>query len=337
MLKEKILRSIAKLSLDLSGSRVLTEAATGNYAVTPVIAAAAGADVTAFTRDSPYGSIADVEQQTEMLAESLNLPKAKLKIATDISTVDLRVFDIVTNCGFVRPINREFISKLSSSCVIPLMYEPWEVRDEDIDLEACAEKGIKVYGTSEADSRLRIMEYIGYTVLHFLLARKLSPFSANVLTIGCPQFASSIGTVLERNNYKYRSVTSYDEQINVSEFNAVVVAEFADDRLLVGPGRSAYINLSEIRPDAYLIHIAGNVDLTNAAFAYTPVEPRPFRYMSYTADFIDSQAVVDLHAAGLKVGEGMLKANQLGLCGGEYKQFMEDKYPALAFENERYW
>lgn len=336
MFKDKILRSIKKLNLDLSGCRVLTEAATGNYVVTPVIAAVAGADVTAISRDSVYGSISEVKQQTEILAGYFNLGK-RLKIEKDISKIDLKAFDIVTNCGFVRPINSNFISKLSPGCVIPLMYEPWEVRDEDIDLKACREKQIKVYGTNEADPRLRTMEYIGYTVLYFLLTRKLSPFGANVLILGCPQFVRPVVDVLNRNNYECKPVTDYEDDIDFRGYEAIVVAEFADDRLIIGSSVDAIFNINKIPGDAFVIHIAGNVDFKDANFCYTPETPKPFRRMSYTTDFIDPQAVIDLHAAGLKVGEGMLKANRLGLCGDEYKMFMEDNYPALAIDNERYW
>lgn len=336
MLRERISGSIKKLELDLKGRRILTEAATGNYVVTPVIAASAGAEVMAYTRDSAYGTAATVKNQTAALADEMNV-SSRLRIITDIAGIDLRCFDIVTNCGFLRPIDRDFISRLSPGSVIPLMYEPWEFRDGEIDLEACLERGIKVYGTNEADPRLRIMEYIGYAALYFLLARKLSPFSANILVLGCEQFVGPTIAVLERNGYAFRPVTAYDERVDVSGFNAVVVVEFADDRLLIGPGSSAYINLNDINPEAYVIHIAGNVNFTGAAFAFTPDKPRPFRYMSYTTDFIDPQAVIDLHTAGLKVGEGLLAANRLGLRGGAYKHFMETNYPALAFDNERLW
>jgi hypothetical protein len=52
------------LELDLSGWTVLTEAASGPYVVTPVIAALAGAKrVLALTRDSHHGSVETVMRQ----------------------------------------------------------------------------------------------------------------------------------------------------------------------------------------------------------------------------------------------------------------------------------
>ena len=59
--------------------------------------------------------------------------------------------------------------------------------------------------------------------------------------------------------------------------------------------------------------------------------------MSFTTDYIDNRAVIDLHTAGLKVVEGMLKANELALDSEDYKIFMEDNYPALSFNEKKYW
>lgn len=323
-----IRHAIEKFELNLKGIRVLTEAATGNYVVTPVIAAVAGASVTAYTRDSSYGSVTEVRRQTTALSDAMGVTD-RIKIVTDLAETDLRSFQVVTNCGFLRPLNRDFISALSPECVIPLMYEPWEFRDGEIDLDACREKGISVYGTDESDPRLRTMEYIGFTTLYFLLAHKLSPFSANVLLLGCDQFVRPVAAVLKQNGYAFKSVTSHEERVDLREINAIVIVEFSDDRLLIGPDSSAYIQLQDIPPEAYVIHIAGNVNLNGAEFAYTPECPRPFRYMSYTTDFIDPRAVIDLHTSGLKIGEGMLHARQKGLSGSEYKQIMEAHYPAL--------
>ena len=62
-------RAIATTELDLSGLTVLTEAATGAYATTAVVAAMAGAArVYAFAKPSRHGSVADVEAEVLKLA-----------------------------------------------------------------------------------------------------------------------------------------------------------------------------------------------------------------------------------------------------------------------------
>ena len=57
--------------------------------------------------------------------------------------------------------------------------------------------------------------------------------------------------------------------------------------------------------------------------------------MSFTTDFIDPKAIVDLHTAGFLVGEGMVKAHKLGLKNGKYDSFVQSNYPALAFKDEK--
>ncbi|WP_156952309.1 hypothetical protein [Bradyrhizobium sp. WSM1743] len=55
--------AIARMELDLSGLTVLTEAASGAYAVTAVLAGMAGAKhVYAFTKTGRHGTVADVRR-----------------------------------------------------------------------------------------------------------------------------------------------------------------------------------------------------------------------------------------------------------------------------------
>lgn len=67
-LKNLIREAIAFTELNLSGLVVLTEAASGPYVVTPVVAALAGADeVYGLTHDSQYASAKSVIAQTRAL------------------------------------------------------------------------------------------------------------------------------------------------------------------------------------------------------------------------------------------------------------------------------
>jgi hypothetical protein len=59
------------MRIDLSGAVVVTEAATGAYAVTPVLAAMAGAEfVVGVTRETRYGTADEVRRQTYELARA---------------------------------------------------------------------------------------------------------------------------------------------------------------------------------------------------------------------------------------------------------------------------
>lgn len=331
---EKIKTSIKKFNLDLTNKNILTEAASGNYVVTPIIAALAGAKVMAVTKTSKYGTIEEIKEQTYSLAKQFDIEKM-IKIVENKEEIDFKKFDIVTNTGFVRPINKKIIDKLSSDCVIPLMWEPWEFRKEDLDLEYCNKKGIKVYGTNESDSRLQTMKYIGFCVLDFLLKNKMTPFSTKLLILGNKLFVNPIIDVIDKLNYEFTCISKYNEKIDVSKYQAIIFAENEINEELLGV--DGYILKSDINPNHYLIHICGNVDFNGLDCKVNINQPANFGYMSFTTDYIDNQAVIDLHTAGLKVAEGMLKANKLNLSKDEYKFFMESHYPALSFENEKYW
>lgn len=333
-LVEKIQNSIDKFSLDLKGKIVLTEAATGNYVVTSIIAAISGASVKAITRKSKFGSIKEVFKQTYDLAKLFNVEE-NIQIIRSYSEVDLSTVDILTNTGFNRPINLKLIEKLSAKCVIPLMWEPWEYREGEIDIEACVKKGIKVYGTNESDSRLGTMLYIGYIILHFLLENKFTPFSSKILIIGDKHFGGAIANILGQNKYVYSWISNYTGSIDATKFDIIIFAEHQNKILLLG--EEGYINNREIKFSTLLIHIAGNVDYSGLSCQKIPKNPAKYGYMSFTSDYIDNMAVIDLHTAGLKVAEGMIKANKLNFKKIDYRDFMITNYPALAFEDEKYW
>lgn len=333
----KIRKSIEKFDLDLHGTSVLTEAATGNFVVTSVIAALAGADVWAYTKATRYGTIDEVTRQTLDLASQAGVD-GKIKIIDSLDEVPWAKINIVTNCGHLRPIDSAFIARLSSHCVIPLMWEPWEYRAEELDLEACCSKGIKVYGTDESDPRLLTMEYIGFVVLYILFQHSLSPYSARALLVGCPKFIEPIRRVLHENHYSIHSVTDYESEMipDLDSFDVIVLAEHERDKLLIDD-RGWLLERHRINSETLVVHVCGNVHFPNSKVNFFPQFVRPFGYMSLTPDYVDPMAVVDLHTAGLIVAKGMLEANKKGLSPEGYKQFMERNYPSLAFDNKRYW
>jgi len=329
--------SFHKFQINLQGKTVLTEAATGNYVCTPIIAAMAGAKVYAIAKESKYGTIDQIENEVSTIAKCLKVEK-KISIIKSLNEVNLSGIDIVTNTGFVRPIDKSFIDRLKSDCVIPLMWEPWEFRPGEFDLDYATRKGIKVYGTNEADSRLQTMNYIGLTVLYFLLKEKRSPLSTKVLVIGCEKFNHAIEVVLKKQGYPVNSfLTNFYNKAEIKEYDTIVVAEHTTSKMIIGDTSESLINNSDLSIDHLIIHIAGSVDFDSTICCHYPEKPASFGYMSYTADFIDPVAVIDLHTAGLNVAEGMLKSKEIGLKGFAFKKHMETNYPALAFDNIKYW
>jgi hypothetical protein len=329
--------SFNKFQINLQGKIILTEAATGNFVCTSILAAIAGARVFAIAKDSKFGSVSQIRNEVMSLAKELDIEN-KITIIQSLEEIDLGNIDVVTNTGFVRPINKLIIDKLKPDCIIPLMWEPWEFRPDDLDLVSAVKKGIKVYGTNESDSRLQTMHYIGLTVLYFLLKEKRSPFSSKILVIGCEKFNKAIEEELKKLNYFVLSfLTEEFNASNICDYDTIVVAEHTYPKMIIGNSKESLIHCSSLAEDQLIIHISGNVDFTALICKHYPDEPASFGYMSYTTDFIDPISVFDLHSAGLKVAEGMIKAKSANLKGLEFKNFMEKAFPASAFVNKKYW
>ena len=333
LLKESFL----KFNINLTGRKVLTEAASGNYICTPLFAAMAGAKVYAFAKETKFGTIINIKKEILFFAQKLGIDK-NILVVENIDQVPLNELDVVTNTGFLRPINRFLINKLNSNCVIPLMWEPWEFRKNDLDLEAAINKGIKVYGTNESDNRLKTTNYIGLIALYFLLKEKRTPISSKILIIGCEKFCQPIDDILRKNNYKTKYIITRSlVMTDKSDFDTIIIAENLDNRLIIGENSGSIFKPELFNEDDLIIHISGNADLKKVVCKKYPKTTKPFGYMSFTTDFIDPVAVFDLHSAGLKVAEGMLIANSKKLKGADYKKFMQQEYPALAFSKKEYW
>src|SRR5699024_10202131 len=95
---------------DLSGRVVVTEAATGAYACTATIAAAAGAArVVARARDTRrHGTARDAAEATLGLARAAGVAD-RIEVVTEIADSALRACDLLTNSGHLRPITRAMI------------------------------------------------------------------------------------------------------------------------------------------------------------------------------------------------------------------------------------
>lgn len=331
-----IKKSFDKFDINLKGKIVLTEAATGNYICTPIIAALAGAKVYAIAKNSKYGTIEQIKNEISFVTKQLHLDS--IQIITSIDEIKLDQVDVVTNTGFVRPIDQSFINKLKPDCVIPLMWESWEYRPSELDLDAAINRGIKVYGTNESDPRLNTMQYIGLTVLYFLLKEKRTPDTSKILVIGCAKFNKAIQSILNKLNYSVNCfMTDEYSAVEIENYDTIVVAEWNNPKVIIGNATKALINNKSLNDSQLIIHISGNVDFKGMTCNHYPDQPADFGYMSYTTDFINPIAVINLHAAGLKVAEGLLKTKSKGMKGVEFKNYMESNYPAMVFENEKYW
>ena len=114
---EQILDSHHKFKVTLEGKKVLTEAASGNYICTSLLSALAGAEVFAIAKDSKFGSVQHIQNEVFSTAKKLQIEN-HIFINESLDQIDLREIDVITNTGFVRPINKTLMDFLKPSSVI---------------------------------------------------------------------------------------------------------------------------------------------------------------------------------------------------------------------------
>lgn len=183
MVQERVRRlipeAIERFELDLSGLTVLTEAATNFYALTPVIAAVAGAEKV-FAVWGYENSLEDV-QHVEYWKKAFGLTSEVLCC----SRSNAPHADIVTNLGNVRLIDLS----IARGSVVSLMMEDWEVREEDVDIKGLRENGVPMLATDE--EVLGMWNYMGPLVLKMLFERGFEFYGSRILIVGDDRFAAS--------------------------------------------------------------------------------------------------------------------------------------------------
>lgn len=340
------------LDLNLTQLTVYTEAASGPYLHTPLLAAFAGADVVALARDSAYAPADRVEQATLESASELGLD---VRVVREKRQKDVSAADIITNAALIRPIDAEMISWMKSTAVVPLMWETWEFREQDLDLDACRRKGILVLGTVESRPPVDMRPYAGFLAMRLLFDLGLEGQGTKVAvlggqaTLGVPMVTHlrAVGCEVgwftsggSRTAGRYEDLAPHWQQEGAT-YDALLVAEHEDGRSLLGPeGLLTPELLSRVSPWIRIGIISGNVDeeaLRSTGLDYLPRPLRPFGYMSYQVHELGPRPVLELYGGGLKVGEVMARSRLRGESPREAAAFAVANSPAMDFTGENAW
>jgi len=285
--------------------------ASGFYVYTPLIAALAGAShVLAIVKPSDYAAPEKVIDRGLALANCWKVHD-RIEVVEDLAASVISRADIVTNLGFVRPIDATFIAAMKHGAVIPYMREAWEFRPGDVDVTACQEKNIPVMGTNEAIEDLAIFDYSGTLAIKMLFEAGLEVRNNHILVISQDKFGKVISSALADCG---ASVSLSQEAIEVNlarieRLDAVLVANYSPKELLVGPhGWVEPSILASKHPGCIVVQFTGNVDVASLiehnVNCYPASAVEPYR-MSKTLADLGPKPVIELHAAGLKVGELM--------------------------------
>ncbi|WP_176723382.1 hypothetical protein [Roseivirga misakiensis] len=312
-----------KVKLDLSDLTVITEAANGDYSYLPFIAAASGArKVYALGRDSAYGSYSENRQ--------VILDRASEWGFDDVITVakvdEFDIWhegDIITNSGMLRPINEQMLGKFKNTAVIPLMWETWEFRPHEIDIEACQSFEIPVIGTDEQYKDIDMYHYPGMLAMKLLFEVNSDFSSDKIVLIGGGLTGSLIARTLSKFNndllwyadeallritaLESRPYSSLEEVLMQNGVETIFIAEHAIHDLLIGQNaKLSFKDLAEKFTNLKVVHLCGNIDtedLNESQISFYPQNIAPSGYMSVLPTVISPKPTLKLLCGGLKVGE----------------------------------
>lgn len=305
---------IDRLELNLEGLTVLTEGASGFYASTPIIALLTGAErVIALGRDSIYGSAQQIEEHLGSLIKTAGIPKNRFFFTTKRDPALFSSADIVTNLNFVRPITADIIAAMKPDSVISLMFEAWEFRSTDLDLDACHKRGIRVVATNEHFETSNVFGYTGWLGLKLLLEAQIEVFHSKIVIVSPDLFGVEILRVLigETESVNLYPTTADIPDTILREADALIIADCVTNSMIIGPDSPMPVyRLQEICPHITVIPYVGWVDTKSLIAGGIRVYPKDNsapRRMSRTLAYLGPRPIIDLHTMGLKCAELVLK------------------------------
>lgn len=329
VLPHKLKEVIDGLSLDLRGKTILTEAASGNYVVTPVLAAMAGAKVYAYCRDTRYGSVEEIFSHTRKWLQACN---AEAHLIETITPEIIAEADVITNSGHLRPLTREKLQHARPEVMIPLMYEAWEWRGADLDIDYIRERGIKVAATNERHPDVDVFNYLGDMAVQQIFEAGTCPYRNKFILLCNNDFGPYIAKVVARNCaglavidkdenrhlYDMDNITWVGGFPNVNipdsfrNADGVIFTAYPFDQTWIG--RDTLISAEQIKQQLscpLILRFDGHVDtevLREKGIRYFPEHVEP-GHMGVLPSAIGLDPTIRLQAGGLKVAEAMLKGD----------------------------
>jgi hypothetical protein len=329
MLIDKLFRQAGSLELNLKGRIVLTEAASGAYIVTPVLAALAGAKVYAYSKTTRYGKVEDVFAETKKLAETFNDFPLNIEYIEKITPDIIKEADIITNSGHLRPLNESLLSHAKDEMVIPLMYEAWEWRDADMDINYIRKRGFKVGATNERHPEVDVFNYLGDMALKQIFEAGICPYKNKFILLCNNDFGPFIAKVISRvcdglavidkdENMSHYDCNEIDwiggfPNLNIPEkyknAEAVIFTAYPFDQNWIG--EKTAISMEQLKSqlsDPFILRYAGDVDenvLQKNKLRYFPSNVHS-GHMGILPSAIGYDPIIRLQSGGLKAGEALL-------------------------------
>ena len=329
MLLNKLFKRVEALGLNLEGKTVLTEAASGAYVVTPLLAAIAGAKVYAFTRTTRYGTVEEIFANTQKLIEECTSRKLDITLIDKLTPEIIAQADIITNSGHLRPLDEEKLQYAKDEVVIPLMYEAWEWRDADMDIKYIRKRGFKIGATNERHPEVDVFNYLGDMAVKQIFDAGTCPYK-NKLVLICnndfgPYIAKVVAKVCDglavidkdenKDKYNFENIDwigGFPEikiPASYKDAEAIMFTAYPFDQDWIG--NATPISATQIKAeftDPFILRYAGDVDtkaLDGEGIRYFPANVHS-GHMGILPSAVGYDPIIRLQAGGLKAGEALL-------------------------------
>ena len=333
MLLNKLKKQVERLKLNLKGKVVLTEAASGAYVVTPIIAALAGAKVYAFTKDTRYGTAEEIILNTKKIIEAYKEEQLDVTFIEELTPEIIASADIITNSGHLRPLDEHKLKYAKEGVVIPLMYEAWEWREADLDINFVKSKNIRIGATNERHKSVDVFNYLGDMAIKQIFDAGFCPYNNNFILICNNDFGPFISKTVSKvcsnlavidkdeNKNKY-DLTGIDwiggfPSIDIPEkyknSEAIIFTAYPFDQDWIGG--EGVIDVDSLVKQVHnptILRYCGDIneaDLTDKSINFYPKHVKS-GHMGILPSEIGFDPIIRLQSGGLKVGELLLNQEE---------------------------
>jgi hypothetical protein len=301
---------IKKLSLDLTGKTVLTEVGSNAFMFTPLIALKANAEkVWAWCKDTRYGKAEGIIENCKALISYAALDESKIIFEANADNIEhLASADIITNSGFLRPLTKDKLQHVKETAVIPVMYEKWELRASDIDVEYCKQRNLKVAGTWENYPGLEVFDYCEQLIVKLALESGVEIKNNKIIIWSSDQFGEKAESGFLKLGAAEIIKTTSSLVVNdhIHDCDLLLFCDYTSDEILIGESGVLDVDvLHQKNPSLLITHLCGNIDIS-----FIPKEIKVYpaingsnHKMTFTLAHLGIDPTIRLLAAGLKVGE----------------------------------
>ena len=138
----------------------------------------------------------EIFSNTRALAESFRRIPLDIHLIDQLNPEIITQADIITNSGHLRPLNEAILKHAKDEVVIPLMYEAWEWRDADMDINYIRKRGIKIGATNERHPHVDVFNYLGDMAVKQIFDSGICPYKNKFILLCNNDFGPFIAKVV---------------------------------------------------------------------------------------------------------------------------------------------